>query len=250
MSEKPRYTDYDRFAWVYNQHWGGFSELVVPLLDQMMLAELPGNARVLDVACGTGHVSRLLVERGFRVTGIDGSEEMLRYARENAPAAQFFTADARDFSLPAMYHAAVSTFDSLNHILVLEDLERAFAHIYAALLPGGRFAFDLNLEAGYISGWNGHWGDSFDEHAYVWKNQYDPEEHLARFDATLFRLEAGGWQRSDVTLWQRAYPPETIFAALERAGFRAARGWQVNDDLRLIPLREDARRAFFDCRKD
>ncbi len=244
-----RYTDYDRFAWIYNQHWGAFSELVVPLLDQMILADLPAGARVLDVACGTGHVSRLLAARGFQVTGIDGSEEMLAYARQNAPTGEFLAADARDFSLPPGFHAAVSTFDSLNHILVLEELRQAFASIHAALLPGGRFAFDLNLEEGYITGWNGHWGDSFDDHAYVWKNSYFPEEKLGRFDATLFRLENSAWQRSDVTLWQRAYTPEQVFAALAAAGFESPRAWQVGDQLKLIPLQPEARRAYFACRK-
>lgn len=249
MSEIKRYTDYDRFAWVYNLHWGGFSQMVLPLLEQMILGDLPEGARVLDVACGTGHVSRMLAQRGFAVTGIDGSEEMLHFARENAPGAEFIAADARNFSLPAVFQGAVSTFDSLNHILALDELEQAFASIYAALLPGGRFAFDLNLEEGYITGWNGHWGDSFEDYAYIWKNGYDPEERLAKFDATLFRLEGGQWQRSDVTLWQRYYPPADVRAALERVGFVDARAWQVDDRIRLVPLRSDARRGFFACRK-
>ncbi|HEY9089062.1 MAG TPA: methyltransferase domain-containing protein [Anaerolineaceae bacterium] len=249
MTSAPRYTDYDRFAWIYNQHWGGFSQMVLPLLDQMILGDLPAGARVLDVACGTGHVSRLLVERGYQVTGIDGSAEMLAYARENAPGAEFIAADARDFSLPAQYAAALSTFDSLNHILVLDELEQAFARIFAALLPGGRFAFDLNLEEGYVTGWNGHWGDSFEDHAYVWKNSYDPEERLARFDATLFRLEDGCWQRSDVTLWQRSYPPADVLAALQRVGFTGLQAWQVSERIHLVPLQPDARRGFFAARK-
>lgn len=244
-----RYADYDRFAWIYNQHWGGFSQLVIPLLEQMILKDVPAGSRVLDVACGTGHVSKQLVESGYQVTGIDGSEEMLRYARENAPRAEFIAADARSFSLPAVYHAAISTFDSLNHILVLEELEQAFANIYAALLPGGRFAFDLNMEEGFVTGWNGHWGDAFEDHAYVWKNSYDPEERLARFDATLFRLEDGCWQRSDVILWERSYEPRQVFAALERAGFVDARAWQVSEKIQLVPLQADARRGYFACRK-
>jgi SAM-dependent methyltransferase len=247
MSE--RYNDYDRFAWIYNQYWGGFSQLVLPLLDRLILGDLPAHAKILDVACGTGHVSRLLVKEGYQVTGLDGSAEMLRYARENAPQAEFLLLDARSFSLPPVYDGAVSTFDSLNHILSLPELETAFRNILAALKPGGRFLFDLNLEAGYLAGWNGSVGDSFADHAYIWKNSYDPDQKLARFDATLFRLEEGLWQRSDVTLWQHCYTPQEVLGALARAGFTAAQGFQLSEELEIIPLGSEARRGFFVCQK-
>jgi SAM-dependent methyltransferase len=243
-----RYADYDRFAWIYNQHWGGFSQLVMPILDALALDGLPHGARVLDVACGTGHVSAQLEARGYRVTGLDGSEEMLRYARQNAPGSEFLLADARDFSLPPIYAAAISTFDSLNHILEPDELERAFRNIAAALAPGGRFAFDLNLDEGYRAGWNGTTGDAQEDHAYIWKNNYDPERRLASFEATLFRLEAGQWQRSDVTLWQRAYEPETVLAMLARAGFQALQALRVSEDMTLVPLDAETRRGFFAAR--
>ncbi len=41
MPPMRRYTEYDRFAWIYNQHWGAFSQLVVPLLEQMILHDDP-----------------------------------------------------------------------------------------------------------------------------------------------------------------------------------------------------------------
>lgn len=246
-----RYTDYDNFAWVYNQHWGGFSQLVVPIMDALFLRDLPEGSKVLDVACGTGHVSKLLAERGFKVTGLDGSAEMLRYARENAPEGEFLLEDARSFHLPPEFRAAVSTFDSLNHVLKLEELEAVFRNVHAALLPGGYFAFDMNMDAGYRAGWNGITGDSHLDHAYIWKNSYEPEEHLASFEATLFRLVDGSWQRSDVTLWQRGYSQEEIFGALELAGFGRLRAYQVSDrdELTLVPLDEEGRRGFFLCQK-
>jgi ubiquinone/menaquinone biosynthesis C-methylase UbiE len=47
------------------------------------LARIPPGSHVLDLPCGTGRLTRLLVDRGFRVTGADVSEAMLAQARDN-----------------------------------------------------------------------------------------------------------------------------------------------------------------------
>ena len=143
------YSDYDRFARVYNRHWGGeYARRVFPLLENLVLRHLPGKARILDLCCGTGQLARILTAFDYRVTGLDWSEGMLAFARENAPAGNFISADARAFKLPGVYHAVVSTFDSLNHIMTLEELTMVFHNVHAALRKGGRFFFDLNTEEG------------------------------------------------------------------------------------------------------
>ncbi len=47
------------------------------------LKTIPAGSKVLDLPCGTGRMTRLLVERGFSVTGVDISEAMLNRARDN-----------------------------------------------------------------------------------------------------------------------------------------------------------------------
>jgi ubiquinone/menaquinone biosynthesis C-methylase UbiE len=60
------------------------------------IAELP-PARTLDVACGTGFMTRHL--RG-EVTGLDQSATMLEVAREEAPNAELVQGDALDLPFP------------------------------------------------------------------------------------------------------------------------------------------------------
>ena len=83
----PHAVAYDRFAWLYDRHWGrDFTRWGLPVLDQLLLRDLPVGARLLDLCCGTGHLAQALTERGYRVTEVDASAAMLRFARQNAPA--------------------------------------------------------------------------------------------------------------------------------------------------------------------
>lgn len=241
-----RYSAYDRFARIYNQHWGDdFTQRALPILDKLILSRLPAAARVLDLCCGTGQLAGTLTARGYRVTGLDGSEAMLRFARENAPEADFILGDARDFALPPAYHGTVSTYDSLNHILSLDELTSAFHCVCAALSSGGIFVFDLNMEEGYKSRWRGSFGIVEDDQACLVRSSYRPDERLGQMDLTLFVLE-DGWRRSDLTLTQRCYSEAEIRAALTAAGFTDARTY---DALRDFALPGGIGRTFFVARK-
>src|SRR5512136_2290781 len=72
---------------------------------------LPSGGSVLDVGCGTGRHAIELAKRGYAVTGLDLSAEMLSRAKDAARAAHvnvnWIQADATRFSLPKKYDAAV-----------------------------------------------------------------------------------------------------------------------------------------------
>ena len=243
------YSDYDRFARVYNKHWGkSFVQLVFPILENLVLHYLPPKARILDLCCGTGQLAQMLIDGGYQVTGLDGSKEMLRFASENAPGAEFIAADARSFRLPDTYHAVISTFDSLNHIMVLEELTAVFRNVYAALQQGGLFLFDLNMEAGYKTDWNDNFGIVEEDHVCVVRSSYNSEEQTAHFEATIFYAE-NGWQRSDITLAQKCYSEPEILSALNTAGFREIHSHACDVQKGLVELTKEAERAFFICRK-
>src|SRR5512138_3347307 len=88
---------YDAFAWLYDREWGANSLTFLPALDRLVLDALPVGSRILDLACGTGQLAAVLAERGFRVTGLDSSPQMLAFARSHAPSVDFVLADARSF---------------------------------------------------------------------------------------------------------------------------------------------------------
>lgn len=212
---------YDDFAWFYGRYWNEeFHALAFPILERTWLARLPQAAAILDVCCGTGYLAGLLLSKGHAVTGIDCSPVMIEYARGNQPAGEFLLADAAHFELPPRFDAAVSTFDSLNHILVLKDLQAVFRNTAAALKPGGLFAFDVLLEAAYQT----NWGQSFaivraDHLLTITGTGFDFRTRRARCTITMFRLLEGAWQRADVHIQERCYTGKEISKALEKAGF-------------------------------
>jgi SAM-dependent methyltransferase len=243
-----RYSEYDSFANIYNRYWGAFVENALPALQELVLDHVPQGAHILDVCCGTGQLAHLLHERGYRVTGVDGSEEMLRYARENAPDCQFILGDARAFSLPAEHDAAISTFDSLNHIVDSDGLTEAFRRVYVALKPGGIFEFDLNMDAGYKVRWSGTTGQPAADHAFIQKWDYDEAERTAQIEFTMFFPEgdSGLWRRSDLTLTQRAHTEDEVRTALKTAGFVNI---ETRDAQDFKLARERGGRLFFAARK-
>ena len=123
------------------------------------------------------------------------------------------SADARSLDLPSVYHGAVSTFDSLNHVMSLEELGAVFQNVYTALVENGIFVFDMNMEKGYRVRWQNSFAIVEDDNVCIVRAGYNPEEQTGRNDITLFRLKDGIWQRSDLTLFQKCYSERGIRSA-------------------------------------
>jgi SAM-dependent methyltransferase len=228
---KPKPAAYDAFAWFYSRYWNEeFHGLAFPILERIWLPRVPVRGRILDLCCGTGYLAAMLAERGYTVTGVDASEEMIRHARLQAPKADFHVADASHFNLPPLHDAAVSTFDSLNHLLSARDLAGAFRNTAAALKPGSPFAFDMLLEAAYQT----HWGETFalvrDDHTLTITGAgYDFRSRIAQCRVTMFRCFDGAWQRVDTVVEERCYTPAEIDAALAAAGFGRTTCYDARD---------------------
>jgi SAM-dependent methyltransferase len=212
---------YGEFAWFYDRYWNEeFHGLAFPILERIWLPRVPPGGRVLDVCCGTGYLAALLADRGFQVTGVDASPEMIGHARRHAPSSEFHVADAAEFRLPAAFDAAVSTFDSLNHILGLDRLEAAFRRTADALRPGAPFVFDILFEEAYQTRWAEGFSLVRDDHVLtIGSSGYDFRTRIAECAITMFRLVDGHWRRFDTTVHEQCYPAAEVDGALARAGF-------------------------------
>lgn len=235
---------YDPLARIYNENWAYFADQVLPIVDTLVLEHLPPGADILDICCGPGHLAALLIKAGYRVTGIDSSSAMIELARKNAPAGEFAVQDVRTLQASQKFDAALSTFDSLNHLMTPDDLEAAFQNVFAALRERARFLFDLNMEEGFRARWRGSIGISRDDYACILRPSYRPEERLGRYDITTFLPTGPAWQRRDFTITERCYADYEIRSLLDRAGFADVE----EHDARTFGWAEIGR-SFFVCRR-
>ena len=218
----PDRSSYDPIAGMYDSFWADwYLPAALPALETLFFSRVPPASHVLDVCCGSGHVTRELVSRGYQVTGVDLSSELISIARERLPAQEFLVQDARCLKLARHVDAALSTFDSLNHMLTLSDLRDTFASVRNALTPGGLFVFDMNVEEAYFAEWR-QW-TAFVESSSVGlvRGKYEATSRSARTELIWFLKRNGRneWERRDTVVEQQCYSEAEITAALAQAGF-------------------------------
>jgi SAM-dependent methyltransferase len=239
----PSIAAYDGFAWFYDRHWAAiFSEKAVWAVDTLLLPYIPVRGRVLDVCCGTGQLAAELGRRGYRVSGIDRSGDMLAYARRRARTANLVRADARAFAFRPVHDAAVSLFDSLNHILGAEHLARTLGNIRDALRDRGWFLFDVNAEAGFRARWVSGYEVVTRTGVCRLAGEYDRAKRIGRYRVTLEGRGADVWRRADFDLVQQCYTDEEIRWALASAGFGDVESHDAETDL---DMPEEVGRVFY-----
>jgi trans-aconitate methyltransferase len=107
--------------------------------DVLKLLAPQAGERILDLGCGTGHLTRKIADAGASVIGIDRAETMIEQARQNYPELRFLVADATDFTFDEPFDAVFSNA-VLHWIPAAEDVA---ACIWRALKPGGRFVAEF-----------------------------------------------------------------------------------------------------------
>jgi SAM-dependent methyltransferase len=168
---------------------------------------------VVELGCGSGLLTRYLLDAGHRVIATDASPAMLDLARRNASDAE----DIRELVLPDEPIPPSDAIVSIGHVLsYLPDaraVERALVAAAEALRPGGLLAIDL-CDLSYAEarrqdtsrGWVGeNW-------AIITETSVPSPDRFVRQMATFVRNEGGSWRRDDerhdnVMVDTRSVPP-------------------------------------------
>lgn len=208
------------------------------LYDRLSLA--PGSA-LLDLGCGPGLYCWRLAEKGLRVTGVDFSENSIRYAREHDPHTTYIYQDYLTLD-------AANQFDAVTLIYgdycVLNDSQRArlLGIVRRALKPGGWFAFDVSTEVHHAAQ-----GEQATWEAAPAGGFWRPGPHLVLTQTFLYSdadtaldqyavIEPSGLC-TVYRNWFRYFSPATITAELEAGGFTVD---GLYSDLTGTPLTADS----------
>ena len=173
---------------------------------ERVLERLPlrGDETVLDAGCGSGRVTRLLLDRlpRGRVVAVDSAPSMVEHARAALDPARstVFEADLTELELDEHVDAAFS--NAVFHWI--GDHDALFARMHSALRPGGRLVAQCggrgNVERFHAAATEVASERPYAEHLAGWRGPWN----FAGPGETAERLERAGF--TDVETWLEPYP--------------------------------------------
>ena len=210
---------------IYDIGWGGFAKQYLSLIDQLLNEHNVDQARILDLACGTGILAVSLASRGHIVHGIDISPDMVALAKSKTadmPNVSFEVQDMTRFVAQDQFDVITCTFDSLNYVLNIADAEAVFVRVAISLTKSGLFVFDSNTSQHYLTLGNGSQRKELGGQSFVQKWRYDRIKHEA---IITFEFADG----SEEVHRQRPYDLSELRPVLSKSGLSAVDTWSSFD---------------------
>ncbi|MEG1706801.1 MAG: class I SAM-dependent methyltransferase [Clostridia bacterium] len=210
---------------------------------QYLFSQLNGLKNGVDLACGTGAITKLLVDNGYDCIGIDNSIEMLNIARRNVNT-KFVQGDMIDLTLPHKVDFITCVCDGVNYVKE-KDIDGFFAKVSNNLALGGKFIFDISSEYKLrnILGDNIFYED-LDDLSYFWRNKLYTNK--IKMDLIFFeKLADGNYLRRDETQVQYIYSVDSLVKRLTKIGFSVKTSANYGERLTV-----KATRVTFVCTKN
>lgn len=217
---------YTGFAEVYDQlmtdvNYDAWAEFYIRLMEAYGIRE----GKVCECACGTGGLTLPLNKRGFQMTGVDLSQDMLWIAAQKARSAgmgiPFVRQDMRQLRLHRPMDAVLATCDGVNYLLEDEDALQFFSSAWQALRVGGGLFFDVSTpyKLTHALG-NQLICEDTENITYLWQNSFSEKSGILDMHLCIFiKQEDGTYRRVDEEQKQRAHTIEGLTRLLHQAGF-------------------------------
>lgn len=225
-------------ALVHHRGFGFHADACAPGVLALLEPVLERDGLVVEIGCGSGLLTRYLVDAGHRVIATDASPAMLDLARDIAGDAE----EIRRLTLPddpiPPADAIVGVGHALNYLPDADAIDRALIAIAGALNPGGVLAFDLcDLEWGAARKDQGSHGWVDDDWALVTEFSLPAPDRYVRQMATFIRDDDGSWHRDDERHDNILIETSRVPALLAEHGVEAAVRSSFGDETLPVGLR-------------
>lgn len=236
---------YDRFTEdVGYEAWADFFE-------RLFAREKMQPKLILDLACGTGSLTKCLAMRGYDMIGADASPDMLMQAMQNtldcSTRPLFLNQRMEELDLYGTIDVCLCCLDSINYVTEPETLQRAFERVHLFLEPKtGLFVFDINTPEKFARIDGNSYVREAENVFCVW--QAAAENGLCAYQFDIFERDAehDTWTRAQETHEERIYTVAQLTEMLEKAGFAEI---QTYGDQCFSPVRGGEDRIYFTARK-
>lgn len=216
---------YERLSQVYDYGWYKFPEQYLGLVESLLDEQDIRQARILDIACGTGILAISLAKRGHVVHGIDISPEMIALARSKStgmPNVSFEVQDMTDFIVHDKFDLITCAYGALNYVLDIDGLKAMFARVALSLNKSGLFVFDCNCNQHFINQGNGSQKIAIGKQYISIRWSHDP---VNKVRATVFEFTDG----SKEIHRQRSYDWSEINPVLKESSLCTVHTWSGFD---------------------
>lgn len=203
----------------------------------------------LDLACGTGSLTRELCRRDVDVYGIDASSEMLceamQKSMEEGLDILFLRQKMQELNLYGTINTCICTLDSINHMTRVEDVRKTFDRVGLFMDNDGLFVFDVNTVYKHQEVLADNTFVLENDKVYcVWQNSLE-DECIVNITLDFFEKEDGVYYRSGESFSERAYSDEILCNLLAEAGFEVE---AVYGDMSFEKPKTDEQRAIYVAR--
>ena len=206
---------YEHLSKVYDLGWADFSKQYIVLINELFSERGITQATILDIACGTGTLAIELAQSGHVVHGIDTSPEMVQIAKSKSIGLPNLSLDIQDmvrFNVDGKFDLVTCTFDSINYIRKLSDLQEMLFRVASVLYEEGLFIFDSNTKQLYLSHSDETQKQELNGQSFIQHCSYDTTRNVA---TTVFSFSDGTYEIHK----QRPYDYDELDPLLKHAGF-------------------------------
>lgn len=198
---------------------------------------------MLDLACGTGSLSKYFFDYGFDMILVDNSPDMLAEAKQKNPGALILCQDMTELDLYGTIDCAVCSLDSINHLTRISDVRKTFDKVSLFMNPGGVFVFDVNTVYKHrnILADNVFVYET-DSSYCVWQNSLNKKTDEVSITLDIFTPEDDLYKRHTESFGERAYEIGDIKKWLEYSGFDVI---DIFGELTYEKAKADDQRVYF-----